>query len=150
MLAERRLKKGDLSDLSGVRAGTISAVANSPTSPEVDTLQRLLDGFTKFDQSLNPNAPAVCLWEFFVSDEQAALLRQAEHSRQQAIKQEDLVAQVVQRLGPIVASLVQDATASPSQPAASPAASSSQATLEHPPADALARGKLQHKRKRSA
>jgi hypothetical protein len=38
-------------------------------------LVRLADAFTKFDRERDLNAPDVALWEFFVSDEQAAVLR---------------------------------------------------------------------------
>lgn len=143
LLTDRRLKKGDLADLAGVRAGTISAVANSPKSPDIATLQRLADGFTAHDRRIDPKAPVVALWEFFVSSEQAALLRQASHSQQQLVKQEDLIALVVQRLAPTIAATIRDVSG-PSAPQQTPAVGS--ATEHTPPAEHPARGRLQRRR----
>ncbi len=113
LLAERRLKKSDLAELADVRAGTISAVVNSPRPPEVPTLQRLADGFTKFDRRGNPQAPAVALWQFFVSDEQAALLTESASQRREMVKQDQLLDRVMARLTPLVASALKQETAAP-------------------------------------
>jgi hypothetical protein len=75
LAARRGLKKGLLAEMSDVRPALISAVANSVTPPTIPTLQRIADGFTKYDRRHDPNAPAVELWEFFVTDEQAHALR---------------------------------------------------------------------------
>jgi transcriptional regulator with XRE-family HTH domain len=107
LLADRRLKKGDLAELAGVRPGTISAVANSPKSPDIATLQRLADGLTKHDRHANPTAPAVQLWEFFVSDEQAALLRQSASNNQVILEQGRMIDRVMDRLAPLVTSVIQ-------------------------------------------
>lgn len=88
LLAERRgLKKGELAKLAGVRPGTISAVANSPKPPEIRTLQALADALTAYDRRGNATAPAVELWEFFVSDEQAAALRHINTAKADALRQ---------------------------------------------------------------
>jgi len=107
LLADRRLKKGDLAELAGVRPGTISAVANSPKAPDVSTLQRLADGLTQFDRRGNPAAPTVELWEFFVTDEQAALLRESASKQQQLVSQDQLIDRVMSRLAPLVTSALQ-------------------------------------------
>jgi len=78
LISERQgLKKGQLAKLAAIRSGFISVVANAKSDKnfEVQGLQRLADGFTKFDRLTNPHAPAVEIWEFFVTDEQSALLR---------------------------------------------------------------------------
>ena len=84
LLADRRgLKKGVLAEIADVRPALISAVLNSATPPDVKSLQRLAEGLTKYDRKLDPRAPAVEMWEFFVSDEQAvALHERAEKTRQ--------------------------------------------------------------------
>jgi len=117
LLADRRMKKQDLADLAGVRAGTISAVVNSPRPPEIPTLQRLAEGFTKYDRQGNPRAPEVPLWHFFVTDEQAALLTASATKHQELVKQEQLVDRVMERLAPIVANVIQDAVLGTPAPA---------------------------------
>lgn len=141
LLGERRLKKGELAELADVRPGTVSAVANSPKAPDVATLQRLADGFTKFDRRGHPTAPAVELWEFFVSDEQAALLRQSAHKQQQLVQQEELLDRAMARLQPLVASLLkQDLSGMPAATATADAESP-------PPGVSLPRGKLQDRKR---
>jgi transcriptional regulator with XRE-family HTH domain len=79
LLAERRgLKKGDLAKLADVRPALISAVLSAATPPKVPTLERIAAGFTRYDrqQNLASPPPEVELWEFFVSDEQSAALRE--------------------------------------------------------------------------
>lgn len=146
LLTDRRLKKGDLADLAGVRAGTISAVANSPKAPDIATLQRLADGFTRHDRLSHPQAPAVGLWEFFVSDEQAALLRESAHKQQQLVAQDQLIDRVMGRLAPLVTSVLQQEIAAPAPQQTTPQVSAS----EHaPPAAETARGRLQRRRRAS-
>lgn len=83
LLRERDVKKRDLSVYGLKRAGTISDVLHQPKQPDIRTLQQLADVFTAYDRRADggqADAPAVPLWEFFVSDEQSALLRaQAAH-----------------------------------------------------------------------
>lgn len=151
LLRDRRLKKGDLAALAGVRPATVSAVANSPASPDVQTLQRLADGFTKYDRQQHPHAPAVALWEFFVSDEQAALLQQATQSQQRLVRQEDLAALVIQKLAPAVASAIQDVTSSsalglPASEQAAPKVSAPHEEAHQQPTEHPARGRLQRRR----
>lgn len=74
--ARRGLKKGTLAEMADVRPALISAVANSSKPPQIPTLQRIANGFTKYDRKSASDAPDVELWEFFVSDEQAAVLRE--------------------------------------------------------------------------
>jgi transcriptional regulator with XRE-family HTH domain len=149
LLTERRLKKGDLSKLSGVRAGTISAVANSPAPPEIPTLLKLLDGFTAHDRQQNPEAPAVALWQFFVSDEQAAMLSEANAAKAKLLKKEQANTQLADLLArpDIVDALTRlVSAASNGQPVSQPTPSEPQASTEHPPAK-HARGELQRKTK---
>lgn len=92
LLNERRgLTKGKLARLAPLddegrdfRAAMVSKIAAGVSDAFLlSYLQRLADAFTKYDRDktagnpkADPNAPAVELWEFFVSDEQAALLRE--------------------------------------------------------------------------
>jgi transcriptional regulator with XRE-family HTH domain len=108
LLADTRLKKSDLAELSGIRAGTISAVANSPKAPDIATLQRLADGFTKARRRGHPHAPAVELWHFFVSDEQAQLLQQSATQQRQLVKQDELLDRVMSRLAPLVTGVLHE------------------------------------------
>lgn len=103
LLAERRgLKKGKLAELcpgdkpgKSMRAPLISSVLNSDAAPSVETLQRLATGLTRYDRKLNPKAPDVELWEFFVSDEQAAALRDRAVKVQTESADEALLARAV-------------------------------------------------------
>lgn len=105
LLAERRLKKGALAELSKdesgkpMRAGTISAVLNSDAPPEVRTLLRIADGFAAFDR-LHPDQkfPPVELWEFFVSDEQSELLRHRDAVTRAVVDERALRERVKQQL----------------------------------------------------
>jgi transcriptional regulator with XRE-family HTH domain len=97
LLAERRgLKKGDLAEMAGVRPALISAVANSSTPPEISSLQRIASGFTKFDRKHDPLAPDVELWEFFVTDEQAAILRERAIKNRQQSNNDDVMARAME------------------------------------------------------
>ena len=83
LLAERRgLTKGKLAELIAgdvgkkARPAMISKVAKGHTDKfQMTALVQLAEAFSKYDRLLNPQAPDVELWEFFVSDEQAAALR---------------------------------------------------------------------------
>jgi transcriptional regulator with XRE-family HTH domain len=144
LLTDRRLKKGDLAELAGVRPGTISAVANSPKAPDVATLQRLADGFTKHDRKGHPHAPAVGLWEFFVSDEQAALLRQSAKAQETLIRREEVASLLAREMAPHFETAVDRLTAAlTGQPAPQQTIPTGSAPQEDaPPAASLARGKL--------
>lgn len=88
LLAQRRgrLKKGQLAKLAGMRPGNISAVLNKPNPPNIQTLMRIVDALTAFDRRGNPTAPAVELWEFFVTDEQAEALRSIADAQAEAVR----------------------------------------------------------------
>ena len=75
LLKERQLKKSKFAELAGIRAATISVALHSARGPAIETLMALCRGFTTYDKRVNPTAPDVELWEFFVTDEQATLLR---------------------------------------------------------------------------
>jgi hypothetical protein len=99
LLAERRgLKKGRVAEVGHFRPALISAVLNSPKPPEIETLQRIATGFTTYDRELNPRAPEVELWEFFVSNEQAALLREKAVQHQTLAREEEIAAKIEQRI----------------------------------------------------
>lgn len=87
LAARRGLKKGDLAEIGGFRPALISSLLNSVAIPEVSSIQKVADALTTYDRKFNPNAPAVDLWEFFVSDEQAAALHQIEVAKAEAVKQ---------------------------------------------------------------
>lgn len=145
LLTNRRLQKGKLAELAGVRPGTISAVANSPKAPDVATLQRLADGFTKHDRTENLQAPAVALWEFFVSDEQANLLHQSAAHDRQLVKQEELASLVTQQLAPAIAHAVAAAVAGQLAPQqATPQVSVSGTPISD---EEHARGRLQRRKR---
>lgn len=101
LLNERRMKKGELAALcqgkkvgTPMRAGTVSAVLNSARPPDISTLLRLVAGFErwaadpKHPERKALNLPRVELWEFFVTDEQSALLRK-QMAQQDALTTED-------------------------------------------------------------
>jgi hypothetical protein len=77
LIAERRgLKKGQLAKIGEFRPALISAVLSPAAKyPDIESLIKIAKGLTAFDRKHNPHAPAVELWEFFVTDEQAAALR---------------------------------------------------------------------------
>jgi hypothetical protein len=78
LMKERGLKDIELVGKGGItRQGTISAVRNSPRPPKTDTLMRIAAAIQDA-QRLKHGVPPqpVPLWEFFVTDEQSALLRQ--------------------------------------------------------------------------
>ena len=114
LLRERGdLQKGELAgycapkQAGGVpfRPGTISVVAKSSRMPDIHTLQRIADGFTAYDRRVNggdPAAPTVNLWEFFVTDEQASLLRNACAAQRALVSQQDLIKQAVADLAPVM------------------------------------------------
>jgi len=112
LLAERRgLKKGQVAEVGKFRPALISAVLNSPKPPEIDTLQRIANGFTKYDRHLNPKAPAVELWEFFVTDEQASLLREKAVQHQSLAREEEIAARIEQRIMSRLAQGIRDEVA---------------------------------------
>jgi len=117
LLAERRgLKKGQVAEAGKFRAALISAVLNSPKPPKIATLQKIASGFTRVDRHRNPKAPDVELWEFFVSDEQADLLRAKNQQHQNLAKEEELVARIEQRLMSRFAGVIRDEVASELEP----------------------------------
>jgi hypothetical protein len=76
LLRERSLENKDLLPYGLSRSGTISDVLHQPHKPSIATLQQLCQVFTAYDRrDGNVHALAVELWEFFVSDEQAKVLR---------------------------------------------------------------------------
>lgn len=91
LLAERRgLKKGQVAEAGKFRPALISGVLNSPKAPDISTLQRIASAITTIDRRGNHAAPAVELWEFFVTDEQAAVLRErAEKARSVQVEPSD-------------------------------------------------------------
>lgn len=118
LLAERRgLKKGQLAEVGGFRPALISAVINSPTAPEVETLTKIAKGFTTYDRKHDPKAPDVELWEFFVSDEQAALLRVKATQHQSLAREEEIAARIEQRLLAKLAHGIRDEIAAELAPA---------------------------------
>jgi len=84
LLKRRGVKPVELSAFGLKRPGTISDLRNQPKRPDIQTLQHVADVLTAYDrrsQGGTPHAPAVELWEFFVSEDQAELLyRQAAHT----------------------------------------------------------------------
>jgi len=114
LAARRGLKKGTLAEMAQVRPALISAVANAATPPQIPTLQRLADGFTAYDRRLAPDAPPVELWEFFVSDEQSAALR----DRAVKTRDESAEAALVKRTTEIVMAAMQQARAERTAPPA--------------------------------
>ena len=89
LLRERGVKKSDLMAYGLKRAGTISDVLHQPKQPDVRTLQNLADVFTAYDRRSDggrADAPPVPLWEFFVSDDQAELLRTHQAQRDALVK----------------------------------------------------------------
>lgn len=115
LLRERRgLKKGELAALSPndkgeyvpdpprghkpkhMRPGAISALLSpSGGAPTVDTLVRLMEGFNRWNRlHADAGLPDVELWEFFVTDEQSALLRQKAALAQTVAKEEDEAARI--------------------------------------------------------
>ena len=83
LLAERRgLTKGKLEELIAgdvgkkARPAMISKIAKGDTDKfQMTALVKVAEALSKFDRLIDPHAPPVELWEFFVSDEQAAALR---------------------------------------------------------------------------
>ena len=87
------LQKQKLAELGNFSPGRISTFLKGPKQPDnpkeprkewpmpdIATLQMFADALTKWDRDAkqnprgNPKAPAVQMWEFFVSDDQAELL----------------------------------------------------------------------------
>lgn len=93
LLAERRgLKKGQLAEIGHFRPALISAVLSPDTTyPDIESLTKIAHGLTVYDRVTNPHAPDVELWEFFVSDEQAAVLRERVKKTAQASDDEHLL-----------------------------------------------------------
>jgi hypothetical protein len=84
LLKRRGVKPVALTAFGLKRPGTISDLRNQPKRPDIQTLQHVADVLTAYDRRHrggNPHAPAVALWEFFVSEDQAELLhKQAAHT----------------------------------------------------------------------
>lgn len=91
-------KKGELAEKAGMRAGNISAMLHSPTCPEIPTLQALA------------KALGVPLWEFFVSDEQAAILHAQAKQRASLMGESEIAARVEHTVMTKLAHLVKEAT----------------------------------------
>lgn len=69
------------------RQGSISAVVHSPRPPEVMTLIKIAAAIEAAERKVYAKTPApIPLWEFFVSDEQAALLRADDAHRASLVK----------------------------------------------------------------
>lgn len=98
LIAERRgLKKGQLAEIGGFRPALISAVLSPATQfPDLESLTKIAKGLTRYDRKLNPHAPDVELWEFFVSDEQAAALRERLRKTRQESDDEILLARAAE------------------------------------------------------
>jgi hypothetical protein len=98
LLAERRgLKKGQLAEIGDFRPALISAVLSPATKyPDIESLIKIAKGLTAFDRKHNPHAPAVELWEFFVTDEQAAALRDRAVKTRTQNEHETLLARAMQ------------------------------------------------------
>lgn len=143
LTARPGLKKGVLAERADLKGGTISGLLNGPKPPHVATLQKLADALTAYDRLKNPQAPAVQLWEFFVSDEQAMILKQADQTRQHLAKQENLAAVVIRQLAPAVAAAVAAAVTGLSTPAQTPTTATDASTRsDDQPADGrLRRGR---------
>ena len=78
LLSERGLNAVDLIGHGGVTRGpTISAILNPRTMPKVATLQQIANALEMADRFKNGQKSRghVPLWEFFVSSDQAELLR---------------------------------------------------------------------------
>lgn len=108
LTARPGLKKGVLADLADIKGGTISGLLNGPKPPHVATLQKIADAITAYDRDKNPHAPDVQLWEFFVTDEQAAILRESASQRRQIASEDRLIDRVLTRLAPIVTTALQE------------------------------------------
>jgi len=93
------MTKGDLAEKAVVRPATISALINSDTPPEVATLQKIADVFK------------VDLWEFFVSDEQAGLLRVKRQQHDALIAEEEVSARIERRVMERLAGVIHEETA---------------------------------------
>jgi len=93
------MTKGDLAEKAGVRPATISALINSDTDPAVATLQKIATVFQ------------VDLWEFFVSDEQAGLLRVKRQQHDSLIAEEGLSARIERRVMERLAGVIHEETA---------------------------------------
>jgi transcriptional regulator with XRE-family HTH domain len=135
LLLAKGWTQGELADKAGMRPNTLSEAMNG-RSPRMDTLEQIAAAFD------------VPLFELFVSEEQSTLLRQASQNQRQLVQQEDLATKVIQQLGPIVAQLVAAATGSPAPQQTTthnPATPQAPPAAEHP-----ARGRLQHKKQKSA
>lgn len=88
LLRERSLKGIDLVKFGGLRRqGSISAIVHSPRPPEVMTLIKIASAIQQAERALFKREPEpIPLWEFFVTDEQATLLRANEAHRASLVK----------------------------------------------------------------
>lgn len=140
LMAARNWTQAELADHAQLRPNTLSEALNG-RSPRMETMEKIAAAFQ------------VPLWSLFVSEEQAALLKQSEESQQRLAKQEDLAALVIRELAPAVASAIakvtQGSAALPGAPSAVLPASDTSENLGTPPAAApsVARGRLQHRRR---
>jgi transcriptional regulator with XRE-family HTH domain len=91
-------KKGDLADRAGVRPATISALLNSPKLPKTSTLKAIGEIL------------GVELWEFFVNDEQAAVLHTHAKQRQNLLREDDIASRIEQKLMTKFAHAIKEAT----------------------------------------
>jgi hypothetical protein len=107
LLAERRgLTKEKLAELSPqdekgkpLYPRMISKIAGGHDHTfQMSFLVRLAEGFTRWDRAKNPQAPSVELWEFFISDEQAAAL----HDRASKVRAESADDALVRRIAEMV------------------------------------------------
>jgi hypothetical protein len=89
LLRERGLKGKDLVDHGRLkRQGTVSAVMNSEKTPKLATLLNIAQAIEKADHYLhatNSRGP-VETWEFFVNEDQSALLRTHDAQRAALVK----------------------------------------------------------------
>lgn len=89
LLRLRGVKPVGLAAFGLKRPGTISDLRNQPKQPDINTLQHVADVLTNYDRRADGgdiHAPAVELWEFFVSDEQAELLHKKAEQQAALVK----------------------------------------------------------------
>jgi hypothetical protein len=88
LLRERGLKGIDLVKSGGLkRQGAISDIVHAPRPPEVMSLIKIAAAIQQAERVIYKRDPApIPLWEFFVNDDQAALLRANEAHRASLVK----------------------------------------------------------------
>jgi hypothetical protein len=92
-------------------------VLNSPKAPEIESLIRIAQGVTKFDRMTDPHAPAIELWEFFVSDEQSELLRAKAVQHKSLAMEEEIAARIEKRIIDRLANPIREEIAAELRPA---------------------------------